>query len=106
MNDPQCFVAYYENQAGGGLPGFYRAPVMYGRGIGLMFSKLFLFLSPMLKKGFTVVKLHLKTAARSIASDVIGQTISKITGIERSRRLRYYDFIMESEKAPPWMTRE
>ena len=71
-DDPHRFVNYYQNQVGGTLPGFYGAPVMYGRGIGSIFSKLFRFVAPLVKKGFAIAKPHLKTAATNIASDVIG----------------------------------
>lgn len=39
--DPHCFVAYYEGRVKGALPGFYGAPMMYGRVIGSIFAKLF-----------------------------------------------------------------
>lgn len=77
--DPQRFVSYYEGQVGGSLPGFYGAPVMYGRGIGSIFSKLFRFVAPLLKKGFAVAKPHLKTAATNIASDAVSRVMGKLT---------------------------
>lgn len=76
-HDPQRFVSYYENQAGGSLPGFYGAPVMYGRGIGSIFSRLFRFVAPLVRKGFAIAKPHLKSAAKNIASDVIGKAVRK-----------------------------
>lgn len=78
--DPNRFVHYYVSQSGGNLPGFYGAPVMYGRGIGSLFSKLFRFVSPLVKKGFAIAKPHLKTAASNIASDVIGRAVRKMSG--------------------------
>ncbi len=60
--DPRRFVNYYESQAGRALPGFYGAPVMYGQGIGSIFSRLFHFVSLLLKKGFAIPKPHLKSA--------------------------------------------
>ena len=80
--DPRRFVAYYEGQAGGNLPGFYGAPVMYGRGLGSIFSKLFRFVSPLLKSGFAVVKPHLKTAATNIAADAVKRVVGKLKGQE------------------------
>ena len=79
-DDPHRFVNYYQNQVGGTLPGFYGTPVMYGRGIGSIFSKLFRFVTPLVKKGFAIAKPHLKTAATNIASDVIGKAMRRISG--------------------------
>ena len=76
--DPNRFVSYYENQVGGTLPGFYGSPVMYGRGIGSIFSKLFRFVAPLMKKGFAIAKPHLKAAAKNIASDVVTNAVSKL----------------------------
>ena len=39
--DPHSFIHYYESQVGGNLPGFYGAVVMYGHGIGSLFSRSF-----------------------------------------------------------------
>lgn len=96
--DPHRFVQYYESQVGGALPGFYGAPVMYGRGIGSMFSKLFRFVSPLLKKGLAVAKPHLKAAASNIASDVFKHAVGQMNNQQKqegsggimvlSRRLR------------------
>lgn len=77
--DPHRFVSYYESQVGGTLPGFYGAPVMYGRGIGSIFSKLFRFVAPLLKRGFAVAKPHLKTAATNIASEAVQRVVGKLT---------------------------
>lgn len=76
--DPRRFVNYYESQVGGSLPGFYGAPVMYGRGIGSIFSRLFRFVSPLVKKGFNIAKPHLKSAATNIASDVIKSSVGSL----------------------------
>ncbi len=43
---------------------------MYGGGIGGIFKAFFRTVLPLLKRGFSIVKPHLKTAARNIASDV------------------------------------
>lgn len=76
--DPHRFVSYYENQVGGALPGFSGAPVMYGRGIGSIFSKLFRFVAPLMKRGFAIAKPHLKSAAKNIASEVITHAVGKL----------------------------
>ncbi len=68
--DPERYVAYYRNQAGNGLPGYAGGPVMYGSGIGGVFKALFRTALPLLKRGFSIAKPHLKAAARNIASDV------------------------------------
>ncbi len=69
--DPERYVAYYRNQAGNGLPGYAGGPVMYGSGIGGIFKALFRTALPLLKRGFSIAKPHLKAAARNIASDVV-----------------------------------
>ncbi len=52
-------------------------PVMYGSGIGGIFKALFRTALPLLKRGFSIVKPHLKTAARNIASDVVTSALSR-----------------------------
>ncbi len=69
--DPECYIAYYRNQAGNGLPGYAGGPVMYGAGIGGIFKALFRTALPLLKRGFSIAKPHLKATARNIASDVV-----------------------------------
>ncbi len=83
--DPRHFVNYYESQAGFALPGFYRAPVMYGRGIGSIFSRLFRFVSPLLKKDFANAKPHLKSAATNIASDVINRAVGNLVNKQQNQ---------------------
>ncbi len=75
--DPERYVAYYRSQAGNGLPGYAGGPVMYGAGIGGIFKALFRTALPLLKRGFSIVKPHLKTAARNIASDVVTSALSR-----------------------------
>ncbi len=75
--DPERYVAYYRSQAGNGLPGYAGGPVMYGGGIGGIFKALFRTALPLLKRGFSIVKPHLKTAARNIASDVVTSALSR-----------------------------
>lgn len=71
--DSQRFVNYYVNQTGrGSLSGFVGTPVQYGRGLGSILSRAFRFVLPFLKRGAYIVKPHLKTAAKGIASDVVG----------------------------------
>lgn len=57
--------------------------MMYGRGIGSIFARLFRFVSPLVKKGFSMAKPHLKTAANSIASDVMKHAAGKLTAHTR-----------------------
>lgn len=78
-DDPHRFVQYYQDQVGGAISGFRGQNVMYGRGIGSIFSRLFRFVSPFIKTGFAIARPHLKKAATNIASDVIGKAMSKIT---------------------------
>ncbi len=75
--DPERYVAYYRSQAGNGLPGYAGGPVMYGAGIGGIFKALFRTALPLLKRGFSIVKPHLKTAARNIATDVVTSALSR-----------------------------
>ncbi len=75
--DPERYVAYYRSQAGNGLPGYAGGPVIYGGGIGGIFKALFRTALPLLKRGFSIVKPHLKTAARNIASDVVTNALSR-----------------------------
>lgn len=77
-DDPKRFISYYETQAGG-LPGYHGAPVMYGKGVGSVFARLFRFVTPFVKKGFAIAKPHLKTAAKGIATDVISRTVNKLS---------------------------
>ena len=84
MHDPHRFVSYYESQVGGALPGFAGSPVMYGRGIGSVFSKLFRFISPLVRKGFAIAKPHLKNVAKNIASDVVSQAVGRMSGASGS----------------------
>lgn len=75
--DPERYVTYYWNQAGNRLPGYAGGPVMYGSGIGGIFRSLFRTALPLLKRGFSIAKPHLKTAARNIASDVVTRALSR-----------------------------
>ena len=74
--DPQRYVLYYQNQAGGVLHGYAGAPVMYGSGLGGIFRGLFRMAVPLLKKGFNIVKPHLKTAAKNVVSDVVSNIMT------------------------------
>ena len=74
--DPQRYVAYYHNQAGGYLPGFSGASSMYGAGLGGLFRGLFRMAMPLLKKGIGIAKPHLKAAAKNIVSDVISKVVN------------------------------
>ncbi len=50
---------------------------MYGAGIGGIFKALFRTALPLLKRGFSIAKPHLKDAARYIASDVVTTALSR-----------------------------
>ena len=75
--DPQLDVDYYKHQAGNGLPGFHGTPTMYGAGFGGIFKSLFRMAVPVIKRGISIVKPHLKTAAKGIVSDVVKNIITK-----------------------------
>nr|DAC81254.1 TPA_asm: cupiennin [Astyanax tetra cavefish adintovirus] len=74
--DPQTYVDYYKHQAGNGLPGFHGTPTMYGSGFGGIFKALFRMAVPLIKRGITIVKPHLKTAAKGIVTDVVSNIVS------------------------------
>ncbi len=71
------YVDYYRNQAGGGLPGYAGGAVMYGAGLGGLFRGLFRLAVPLLKRGFSIAKPHLKSAAKNIATDVVSNVMSR-----------------------------
>lgn len=80
------YVDYYRNQAGGGLPGYAGGSVMYGAGLGGLFRGLFRMAIPLLKKGFSIAKPHLKSAAKNIVSDVVTTAMSRgYTGNDRNQ---------------------
>lgn len=74
--DPGRYVAYYQNQAGNGLPGYAGGGVMYGAGLGGLFRGLFRMAVPLLKRGFSIARPHLKSAAKNILSDVVSNTLT------------------------------
>ncbi len=74
--DPDRYVAYYQNQAGNGLPGYAGGGVMYGAGLGGLFRSLFRMAVPLLKRGFSIARPHLKSAAKNILSDVVSNTLT------------------------------
>lgn len=74
--DPDRYVAYYQNQAGNGLPGYAGGGVMYGAGLGGLFRGLFRMAVPLLKRGFSIARPHLKSAAKNILSDVVSNTLT------------------------------
>ena len=75
--DPMRYVAYYQNQAGNGLPGYAGGGVMYGAGLGGLFRGLFRMAIPLLRRGFSIAKPHLKSTAKNILSDVVSNTLSR-----------------------------
>lgn len=77
--DNNRFIGYYQTQAGNGLPGFSGAPVIYGRGIASIFSKLFRFVTPFIKRGVSIAKPHLKSAVKGFASDIVTSSLSNLT---------------------------
>lgn len=81
--NPQDYVAYYRAQAGGGLPGFRGAPIMYGTGLGGLFRGLFRKAMPFLRQALEIIKPHVKSAAKNIARDVAGHLVSQV--VERGQ---------------------
>lgn len=78
-DDPQRYVEYYTTQAGNGLPGYHGSSAMYGAGLGGLFRGLFRMAIPLLKRGFSIAKPHLKSAARNIVGDVVNSVMSRQT---------------------------
>lgn len=70
-HDDGRYMAYYMNQAGGELPGFIGSQTQYGNGLGGIFRGLLRMALPLLKRGFSLAKPHLKTAATNIIGDVV-----------------------------------
>ena len=64
--DPERYVAYYQNQVGGVMSGYTGSPAMYGAGFGGIFRNLFRMAIPLFKRGFSIAKPHLKTAAKTL----------------------------------------
>lgn len=50
---------------------------MYGAGLGGLFRGLFRMAIPLLKRGFSIAKPHLKSAARNIVSDVVSNVLTR-----------------------------
>lgn len=71
------YVNYYRNQASGCLPGYAGGGVMYGAGLGGLFRGLFRMAIPFLKRGFSIAKPHLKSAAKNIVTDVVSNALSR-----------------------------
>ena len=74
--DPERYVSYYQNQAGGIMPGYAGSPAMYGAGFGGIFRNLFRMAIPLFKRGFSIAKPHLKTAAKNIVSDIVSNGLT------------------------------
>ncbi len=60
--DPERYVAYYQNQAGNGLPGYAGGGVMYGAGLGGLFRGLHL------DEQFTVCVMTVSHSAQMLSS--------------------------------------
>jgi hypothetical protein len=75
--DPNRYVSYYVDQVGNGLPGYHGAPTMYGSGIGGIFRNLFRMVLPFMKRGFSIAKPHLKSAAKNIVSEVVANAMTR-----------------------------
>lgn len=69
--DPTHYLNYYKNQAGSGMPGYAGGGIMNGAGLGGLFRGLFRMALPLLKRGFSIARPHLKNAAKNIVSDVV-----------------------------------
>lgn len=97
--DPQLYVDYYKHQAGNGLSGYYGSPVMYGSGIGGLFKSLFRMAVPILKRGMTIAKPHLKTAAKGIVSDVVSNVVK--TKLQKQDGEGLAAFAYKNVRRPP-----
>lgn len=75
--DPNRYVSYYVDQVGNGLPGYHGTPTMYGSGIGGIFRNLFRMVLPFMKRGLSIAKPHLKSAAKNIVSEVVANAMTR-----------------------------
>lgn len=75
--DPNSYVSYYVDQVGNGLLGYHGSPTMYGSGIGGIFRNLFRMVLPFMKRGLSIAKPHLKSAAKNIVSEVVANAITR-----------------------------
>ena len=73
--DEEKYVQYYLNRAGSGLPGYAGSSTQYGAGIGGIFRSLFRMAVPLLKRGVSIAKPHLKNAAKNIFRDVVSNIV-------------------------------
>ncbi len=79
--DPHRYIDYYGHQAGSGLEGFRGNFVQYGGfNIASLFKGLYRMAMPLIRKGVSIAKPHLKSAARSIVGDVIHNVINTKNG--------------------------
>ncbi len=63
---------------GCGLPGYSEdRGVMYGAGLGGLFRGAVRMAVPLLKRGFSFAKPHLKSAAKNIVSDVVSNVLTR-----------------------------
>lgn len=97
--DEAKYVRYYLNQAGGELNGYIGTSTQYGAGLGGLFRSLFRIAVPLFKKGVSIVKPHLKTAASGIVSDVISN-ITKPTSTKQDGN-GLYVYTPKPSKTPP-----
>lgn len=68
--DPDIYVKYYLEQAGGGNQVYYRGTrLQRGYGIGSIFSRLFRFAMPLLKRGASHVGQALARTGANVALD-------------------------------------
>ena len=80
MSDPNRYVRYYANQVGHN-PYFSGQPVQYGRGLGSIFSRIFRFITPLIKTGVSIAKPHVKSAAKNIAGELASRAIKRMTSM-------------------------
>ena len=79
--DPYRYVKYYNSQVGGSAY-FTGLPVQYGqtgRGFGSLFSRLFRFITPLIKTGVSIARPHIKSAAKNIAGELASHAIRRMT---------------------------
>lgn len=93
------YVRYYLNQAGGELGGYISTSMQYGAGLGGLFRSLFRFAVPLFRKGVSIVKPHLKTAASGIVSDVVSNITKPATTKQDGNGV--YVYTPNTSKTPP-----
>ena len=70
------------------MHGYAGTRVMYGSGLLGIFHGLFQMAVPLLKKGFNIVKPHLKTAAKNVVNELVRNVMTTVIADSESGGFR------------------